>query len=202
LVDDLHVLLGNARIEGPYVLVGHSLSGHYVRLYIDKYPDDVAGVVLVDCGHPERDARLLAALPPEKPEESAALKNLRRDLVEYARDPSRNREGVNVSESASQADATGGLGGLPLVVLTRGKPDWPPGLAPEIVSELEKIHLEMQGELCDLSSNSIQLVAAESGHFVQRDQPTLVADAIRRVIDTVRNGGALDRPPPEAPRSS
>lgn len=46
----LHSLLGAANISPPYVLVGHSLGGEYVRYYATRYPDDVAGIVLVDPG--------------------------------------------------------------------------------------------------------------------------------------------------------
>jgi pimeloyl-ACP methyl ester carboxylesterase len=48
IVDDLHRLLVAADIKPPYVLVGHSLGGLFVRLYADKYPAEVVGMVLVD----------------------------------------------------------------------------------------------------------------------------------------------------------
>jgi pimeloyl-ACP methyl ester carboxylesterase len=51
---ELHTLLGNAGIIGPYVLVGHSYGGLYVRVYAAAYPDEVAGVVLVDASHPDQ----------------------------------------------------------------------------------------------------------------------------------------------------
>lgn len=51
-VRNLHTLLTNARIEGPYVLVGHSIGGIYVRQYAADYPDEVSGMVLVDASHP------------------------------------------------------------------------------------------------------------------------------------------------------
>ena len=50
---DLHVLLRNAGIHAPYVLVGHSLGGMLVRYYQAKYPEDVVGMVLVDSSHEE-----------------------------------------------------------------------------------------------------------------------------------------------------
>lgn len=47
-VEDLHTLLNNAGISGPYVLVGHSLGAINMRLFAERYPDQVVGVVLVD----------------------------------------------------------------------------------------------------------------------------------------------------------
>jgi pimeloyl-ACP methyl ester carboxylesterase len=47
-VEELHTLLGNAGVQEPYVLVGHSLGGTNMQLYASQYPDEVAGMVLVD----------------------------------------------------------------------------------------------------------------------------------------------------------
>ncbi len=47
-VSDLHALLTNARIEPPYILVAHSLNAFDARLFADRYPDEVAGMVLLD----------------------------------------------------------------------------------------------------------------------------------------------------------
>src|SRR5215216_2168598 len=54
---ELHTLLKNADTEGPYVLVGHSYGGLYARMYAARYPNEVAGVVLVDSSHPEQFTR-------------------------------------------------------------------------------------------------------------------------------------------------
>src|ERR671914_941207 len=51
---ELHTLLKGAGIEGPYVLVGHSFGGLYMRTYAARYPDEVAGVVLVDSSSPKQ----------------------------------------------------------------------------------------------------------------------------------------------------
>src|SRR5256886_7262788 len=45
---DLHTLLANAQIPGPYVLVGHSTGGAYARVFAARYPDQVAGMVFLD----------------------------------------------------------------------------------------------------------------------------------------------------------
>jgi pimeloyl-ACP methyl ester carboxylesterase len=50
---ELHTLLGNAGIDGPYVLVGQSFGGLYVRMYAARFPKEVQGMVLVDASHPD-----------------------------------------------------------------------------------------------------------------------------------------------------
>ena len=62
MVDELHTLLKNANIEGPYVMVGHSTGGMLVRLYAHSYPTDVVGMVLVDSQHEDQFARLSPAI--------------------------------------------------------------------------------------------------------------------------------------------
>ena len=59
--NELHQLLVNADVEPPYILVGHSLGGLNVRVYASLYPDEVAGMILVDAGHEDQ----LQRLPPE-----------------------------------------------------------------------------------------------------------------------------------------
>ena len=53
-VGNLHTLLMNANVEGPYVMVGHSLGGIYVRQFAAQYPDEVLGIVLLDTAHPQQ----------------------------------------------------------------------------------------------------------------------------------------------------
>lgn len=48
VVDDLHAALNVGRIPGPYVLVGHSLGGIEARLYAQRWPKEVVGMVIVD----------------------------------------------------------------------------------------------------------------------------------------------------------
>jgi pimeloyl-ACP methyl ester carboxylesterase len=51
---ELHALLEGADIEGPYVLVSHSFGGLYMQTYAARYPDEVAGVALVDSSQPDQ----------------------------------------------------------------------------------------------------------------------------------------------------
>jgi pimeloyl-ACP methyl ester carboxylesterase len=48
IATDLHTLLHRAGVPGPYVLAGHSFGGLYVRTFAAHYPDEVAGLVLLD----------------------------------------------------------------------------------------------------------------------------------------------------------
>ena len=66
IADDLHALVTNAGIDGPYVLVGHSLGGILVRVFADRYLDEVVGMVLVDTGHGDPVARFQTVLTAEE----------------------------------------------------------------------------------------------------------------------------------------
>ena len=54
IVDELRALLRAQGLAPPYVLVGHSLGGLYMQLYLRRYPDEVAALVLVDSTHPRQ----------------------------------------------------------------------------------------------------------------------------------------------------
>ena len=58
MANELHQLLVHAKIDPPYILVGHSLGGLTVRVFASQYPDEVAGMILVDSGHEDQLERL------------------------------------------------------------------------------------------------------------------------------------------------
>jgi pimeloyl-ACP methyl ester carboxylesterase len=57
IASDLHTLLARAGVPGPYVLAGHSYGGLFSRAYAAQYPDEVAGLVLLDSAHPDQWTR-------------------------------------------------------------------------------------------------------------------------------------------------
>ena len=57
-VRELNSLLTNGGVPGPYILVGHSIGGIYARLYADRYPGKVVGLVLLDASHPQQYNRI------------------------------------------------------------------------------------------------------------------------------------------------
>lgn len=171
-------------------MVGHSFGGLVVRLYAYRYPEQVVGAVLIDSSHPQQSSRSLPLLPPAVPSEEEAVTAARNRY----RDPETTlEEGVNFGRSLAEADMTGSLGDLPLMVLTRSLPTDAaalgrvrPGLPPEIALTAEHLWQELQTELAGLSQVSTHLVADQSGHYLHQDQPAMVVDAIRRVVDLAR----------------
>jgi pimeloyl-ACP methyl ester carboxylesterase len=83
------------------------------------------------------------------------------------------------------------LGDIPLIVLTRGKSEYPDT---ESGRQLDEERKRMQLDLLKLSRDSKQMVAATSGHHIQLDAPGLVVDAVRQVVDAARRRAKLAPP--------
>jgi pimeloyl-ACP methyl ester carboxylesterase len=64
-VDDIHKALQVAHIKPPYVVVGHSAGGMAVRVFADRYRDEVVGMVIVDGSHEDQSSRFKAIATPE-----------------------------------------------------------------------------------------------------------------------------------------
>jgi pimeloyl-ACP methyl ester carboxylesterase len=177
IVKELHTLLINADIEGPYVLVGHSLGGMYMRLFADYYQEEVIGLVLVDSAHIDQYERDAAVLPPESPSESESLRFYREWFTNAPTYP----------ELPHRLFEPGSLGDMPLVVLTSPHKDRAIDLPTGLSDMWDEIWVELQNEWAQTSSHSTHIMAYESGHFIQQDQPDLVIDAILQVVDARRD---------------
>jgi pimeloyl-ACP methyl ester carboxylesterase len=203
IVAELHTLLTNAGIPGPYILVGHSIGGKYVRLYASQYPQDVAGLVLVDGRHEEVDAAMTPAMRADDrsnvqmqqriywslgrlgvmrlmpPSLAGVDADTRTKLAVMASDPqglSTQWDEYTVWADADVAlHAAPPLGRLPLIVVSSG-----------LVAERDPILRAVMRTQAGLSSNSRLVIATESGHPIQFDQPKLVIDAIQQVITSVQ----------------
>jgi pimeloyl-ACP methyl ester carboxylesterase len=190
MMADLHALLGAADIPGPYVLVGHSAGGMIARLYASTYPDDVVGMVLLDTTHEDVWPRFHQALTPAQWTEFEALTVNDPELL--AAYPEAERWWTApLTDAASanqlrQARRDAPMRPMPLVVLAHGipfeapMPGWP-------TDEMEAIMLALQHDLAQLVPDARLIIATESGHNIHQDQPDLVIDAIRQVVDAVRD---------------
>jgi pimeloyl-ACP methyl ester carboxylesterase len=192
-VADLHALLTAAGEAKPYVLVGHSHGGLIVRLYASTYPEDVSGLVLVDAlSEGIQDA--------ETPEQWAIQRKLiegdvREDLALY---PALER--IDVDRSFDQIRAALPLRPLPLVVLSADRP-WGPQI-PSMIAEgklpadvppdfgyvTDAAQKQAQAQLAELVPAAKHITNMNSGHEIHKEQPRLVIDSIRQVVDAVRSG--------------
>lgn len=168
IVDDLGRLLREASITGPYVLVGHSFGGAYIRSYAKKFPRDIVGMVLVDSSHERQYAGFASTgyvLPPMP--------------------PSQNPERVDVVAALEEIGQEQWRADIPLVVLTHGRAIAAqsfPNITPEQTARIEAVWLELQRELAGRSSQGRLIVAEKSGHYVHLEEPGLVIQAIRDVV--------------------
>jgi len=193
---ELHTLLQNANVPGPYVMVGHSLGGFVVRIFAHDYASEVAGVVLVDSMNPKQVTQsqsnflarlyslqagltrfgvgrlivkllgLASSMPPN--EEAYWPQYIRSQSLQASAS-----EYQGLPASAAEAAAVKSFDDLPLTVLTaklNDNPGWP----------------EWQNELLQLSSNSEHLFAENSGHTIQIDEPEAAVDAIVKMVELVR----------------
>jgi pimeloyl-ACP methyl ester carboxylesterase len=159
------VLLGLGE-KPPYVMVGHSYGGMIVRLYATRYAAEITGLVLIDSSHEDQLTRFEAVDPQTA-----------RELRSPPRDEAADLEAFSGALNANRWRSP-----IPLVVLTHGKtPFAPPGREAQ-TQGLEKVWLDLQRELATRSPASTHIIATNSGHYIHRDEPTLVIDAVRRVL--------------------
>ena len=192
LVADLHALLDAAAVRGPYVLVGHSAGGLVVRLFASTYPDEVAGMVLIDATHEDVWIRFKEVLMPALWAEFEALTVVNRELQAAYPDAERLWTAPLVDDASTvqvrRARADAPLRPMPLVVLSHGVPfaapfpGWPG-------EEMERTMLALQEDLARLVPNARHRIAGASGHDIHQDQPELVIEAIRQVVEAVRDPG-------------
>jgi pimeloyl-ACP methyl ester carboxylesterase len=208
---ELHALLKGAGIgQGPYVLVGHSYGGLYSQTYAARYPEEVAGVALIESSHPEQFSRLpvardsyeqtkllysvasllaqigvvrlfnLSPAPPEMPQHQRA------QIV--ALNPSTRPVSTTAQEfratpqTTAQARSLRSLGDKPLAVVSAGTQSsgW----------------LKLQIDLATLSPNSMHRVVEGATHtsvVFDRSDAQATSAAIVEVVAAVRNDRPLTR---------
>jgi len=205
---DLHTLLERAGERGPFVLAGHSAGGIYVLNYAHLFPDQVAGVVLLDSMSPEQYTnikgwstfyagfrRFSAIMPPLSRFGVGRLmyRSAYTDLPARARDeeraflatPRRARstrdEFSEIRSAMAQARALKTLDNKPLYVLTAEKGalgGWSAA----------------QNELAALSTNSVHQFLPNASHKMLTEDETTAAQsgrAINTVVKSVRDGAPL-----------
>lgn len=174
VVGDLHTLLDVAHVPGPYVLVGHSLGGLFVRLYAQTHPEQVRAVVFVDAFGVEIPDRLGADWPSYRRE----LDGPPADLAD-----STSFEVIDIDASIAQVHAAPAFPAVATAVLTRTQPfTIPPDLPAEKSAKLEQAWRDGASALVALRPQTPRIDATDSDHFIQIHQPDLVAAVVGLVI--------------------
>lgn len=191
VVTDLVALIENCPVNGPIVLVGHSIGGLIVGMVTHEQPEKVVGMVLVDSSHPNQQPRLHSELPQAW---LGALDTFFADTPAFETWDS-DRATAQGRTPYMQA---GSLGDLPLVVLTRDVTRIDPdGIAwiqeniwPEYSTEVDRLYgrawLELQRDLLALSTASTHVIVKGSTHYIHKDKPGVVVDAVRRMVTQAR----------------
>ena len=214
IAQELHTLLHNANVPGPFVLVGWSYGGLYVREYVGQYSDEVAGLVLLDSSHPDQwistpqgqvqfqsnakiyslyptlarlgVMRVMGYLQPPSGLPSPYDEMLQASFAATKDSEAQSAEFLASPETDDQVRKLTSLGDMPLYVLSATEHGLPP--------ELEQQSQDFQNELAGLSTNSIHQVLEGADHVsFWRDPETAKKSiaAILEVVEAAHNGVAL-----------
>ncbi|HEX9628168.1 MAG TPA: alpha/beta hydrolase [Acidiferrobacterales bacterium] len=164
IVDELRALLRSRGLAPPYVLVGHSLGGLYMQLFARKYPDEVAGLVLVDSTH------------PTQMEGAGRIENQpwwARMFFHLFVNGELRREFDAVAATGQEV--------LRLTTVT-GKPVWVLNAIDPRRAEAVHHANRKRADFARLYPGG-QVQWVKSGHFIQWDKPEVVIDAIRDTLE-------------------
>ncbi|MBL8131933.1 MAG: alpha/beta hydrolase [Anaerolineae bacterium] len=216
IVGELHALLAAARIEPPYLLMGHSLGGAHMRFYAQRYPDQVAGLALIDSTPPDHalpealqqlmaesyaQFPQLAALaaqgvmqpaqmpvPPYLPAELAA--QYQQQIATEGFFATLYGEYQALAETMAQVNAVRDLGDLPLVVVAARRADdsVPAEMLPIMEAYQAEVWLPAQAALAQLSTRSRFIVAEHSRHHIQYDEPDVIVEAVGALFQEITAG--------------
>ena len=194
VVDDLAALLADSSMDGPFVLVGHSIGGLIVNMYAHQHPQQIAGLVFVDSSHPNQ-GREFRKVRPEALNDAfdthnTSLENW--DLLEA------------VKQGETEYMQSGSLGDKLVVVLTADTSlvdqetiDWTKeniwaGYNEDIYRAEKEVWKGLQEQYAGLSSNIRHTEIRGSSHYIQLDNPEVVVEAVRQVVEAVRTGKPLE----------
>jgi pimeloyl-ACP methyl ester carboxylesterase len=177
-VSDLHALLAQTGLHGPYLLVGHSYGGLVARLFASTYPDAVAGIVLED------------ALS------EGLYDGLTAGQVEILEAINLEPERLDTVRSFAQVRSAPAVRPVPMEILTADLPPisaqdiangrLPPYVTAEFADALWTAQVAAQSALARLFPYATHITNTDSHHYIHSERPEVVVDAIREVVAAVR----------------
>lgn len=210
VTDELRELLHANEIPAPYVLVGHSLGGAYARLYAQRFPDEVAGLLLLDTWHEDNSARMPAEVeairqqmrsqPMPAPSEEMIeayrelfMRKLAKwpDSIAEALGKQHLRhwdtgmaEGLNLDAVGEELRAGGALPAVPVTVLTAfGLDEGNQFLPEELQQRMNVVKRDLHAELAASMPLGRHIVLADIGHpWMHVDAEDVVRQAILDLV--------------------
>ncbi len=176
---ELHAMLSRAGVPPPYVLVGASIGGLYVRAFAMKYPNEVAGLVLVDPSHERQFIVARQRMTADELAQMAAAMAKRPELTR------RETDGAKAVWDSGQLDVAGPLPDVPMAILTSIRRIV---AAKDLTEEQRKAEISdwraLHGELFAQVSNGQHIVSDRADHNMHQlaPGPDLVVGAVRWVL--------------------
>lgn len=170
IATELHTALEKAGVKPPYVLVGHSLGGTFVRVFADMYPKEVVGMVLIDPSQESFNDWLNKSHP-----------NLRRDAqAQIANGPEGTRaEAAGIAASDAQARVAKVPAGIPVTLLSATEDESMP-------ADARRVWIEKHKEWIATVPGAKHIVVEKTAHFIQALQPKLVIETIQQMVNPKR----------------
>jgi pimeloyl-ACP methyl ester carboxylesterase len=193
IASELAELLARSGIAGPVVLVGASIAGFDVRVFASDHPERAAGLVLVDASHEDdvhevpRMARFVPLLSTIGvlrlfgPSFGQNIESLAPSVRQFAQATRFRAAGyqaaadeiIHIRESAEEVKSSRRKLTIPVLVVTGAR-------------GADENWRQLQRDQASLSERGCLIIAEQSGHVVPIDQPEVVVDAIRTVVETAR----------------
>jgi pimeloyl-ACP methyl ester carboxylesterase len=166
IAGELQQGLRAAGIQPPYILVGQSFGGVYNRVFASVYPQDVAGMVLVDPSQED----FIEWMETHHPDRQIS----RKDTVGWA-------EGAGIWATLEELKIVGPLPDVPTVVITGARPGRDP-LRREVLPEWIRSHARW----VRTRPQGRHLLVHNSGHGVHVEAPDTVVKVIREMVEQTR----------------
>ena len=183
-VHDLHALLHALPIKPPYILVAHSYGNIISRLYVSEYPQDIAGIVIVDGTH-EQQVKRWGTIDSTYPTAFRTVFDSMASHTPLGPRAAEIRETMKIQAAGTVPGLTP-LPDIPMAIITSMRSND----SSQYVNDTKRGHelwRAMHDEWFHRSRNAIHIVTSRSGHDIAGDEPALVEMAIRFVLDRVRS---------------
>ena len=182
LNEELRALLRGVGVTGPVILVGHAYGGVLARLVAVRFPDEVAGLVLVDAAHENHNRAFRERLTGEE----ARKFDEAREALLTSGPPGLRAEFEAIEATFEQARRCGPLPRVPLTVLTAGALE-SPALGESAARLFYSLWVEHQRRLANLAPGGRHIVVEGSGHCIHQDRPKVVVAVIEEMLNEVRS---------------